>query len=182
LATRPALVRLVGDASDQIVHDNLFSQGFKLAPALAERTVRRYATARQFRDVEIELYRDAAWDAQGGFIRIELRALVHPMQQALVGAPQSLLTPQPGVQISQFQLGPHPDHSPGSWRVRGPADVGALATGLVAYLRDVAVPWLRHTESLDAVLDHLADLGQLEQRDRLIEALDRAGHRAKMTP
>ena len=122
------------------------------------------------------------WGAEGGFIRIELRALVHPVQQALVGAPQSLESPRAGTQISQFQLGPHPDRSPGSWPVRGPADVGVFATGLLAYFRDVAVPWLRNTESLDAVLDHLADMKQGEQRDRLVEALDRAGHRAKMTP
>ena len=174
---RPALLRLIADASDQIVHDFLSSQGFQQAPPLAARTIRRYVCARQFRDIEIEVYRDDAWSGQGGFVRIEVRSLVHPVQQALIGAPQSLVTPQPGTKVTQFQLGPHPDGSPGSWRVGGPAEVGAFAKGLLGYLSDVAVPWLKNTESLDAVIDHLGDMQELDRRDRLVEALRQAGHR-----
>ena len=73
-----------------------------------------------------------------------------------------------------FELGPHPVGSAGSWLVRGPADVGAFAAGLAAYLREVALPWMGETESEDSVLATLERLGHAEQRERLLKAWSRA--------
>lgn len=165
MSSRPALLRLVADASDQIVDDFLSAQGFKPAPPLVERTIRRYLTQREFRDVDIEIFRDAAWGPEGGRVRIQLRSLVHPVQQVLGGFPW-------------FELGPHADELPGSWAVHGPADVTAFAAGLFAYLRDVAIPWLKNTESMDSVLAHLAEMGHAEDRERLV----RAWSAGKMAP
>ena len=160
MPARPALLRLVGDAADQIVHDFLASQGFKLAPPMAERTLRRYVTEREFRDVEIEIYRDPAWSAEGGYVRIGVLSLVHPVRQVL--GP------------SKFELGPHPDDTPGSWKVQGPGDVTRFAAGLFDYLRDVAIPWLKNTESMDSVLAHLAEMGHTEQCEQLRRSWGRA--------
>ena len=176
MTQRPALLRLIADASDQIVWDLLSAQGFKVAPPLAERTIRRYLAQRQFRDVDIEVFRDASWDAEGGFVRMQLRSLVHPVQQTLGGTPQSLLAPRSDAPLVKFDLGPHADDSPGSWRVAGPRDVTTFAEQLPLYLRDVAVPWLKNTESIDAVLAHLTELEETEQRDRLVDGLRKAGH------
>ena len=173
MQTRPALLRLVADAADQIVHDFLSSSGFQLVPALAERTIRRYLVRREFRDVDIEVFRDPDWGIEGGRVRVMLRSLVHPVQQVVGGMGQSLLAPLPGTPLAKFDLGPHADDLPGSWVVHGAGDVGAFAAGLLAYLRDVAIPWLRKTESMDAVLDLLAELGQTEERERLICAWGR---------
>lgn len=178
MSTRPALVRLVADASDQVVHDYLASQGFQVFPPLVTRTLRRYLAHRQFRDVEIEIFRDEDWAGPGLRVRIQARVLVHPVQQALERTAQTLLAPRADAPLRRFQLGPHADDLPGSWTVTAPGDVTVYAAGLYNYLRDVAIPWLKNTESIDAVLDHLTELGQAETREQLVKALRRDGHRA----
>jgi hypothetical protein len=178
MPARSALLRLVADAADQIVHDFLHSQGFKLAPPLAERTIRRYIVQRQFRDVDIEIFRDEGWGAAGGFVRIQTRSLVHPVQQALEGKPQSLLAPRTDANLVKFQLGPHADDVAGSWNIASASDVTKFAVGLLMYLRDIGVPWLKNTESIDAVVAHMTELKEYEERDRLVEQLRKQGHLA----
>jgi len=120
--------------------------------------------------VEIDIFRGAAASGEGIVVRIRVRSLVHPVQQVLGGVEQTLLSPKVGQPLTQFELGPHADDLPGTWRVQGPNDVGRFASGLLVYLNDVAVPWLRNTESMDSVLAHLADMGHPEQCDRLRKA------------
>jgi hypothetical protein len=167
MPNRPALIRLVADAADDILRARLAAQGFAPVATLHPRTIRRYVSSRQFRDVEIEVFRDDLPSGEGLFARAKLRVLVHPIQQATLGAPQSLVTSQAGVGLAQFELGPHADGLPGSWRINGPADVGVFANGFTAYLAQVAMPWLEKTQSIDAVLALLRELGQGEQADQL---------------
>lgn len=174
MANRPALIRLLCDGSDQVVRDLLGARGFAPAPPLGPFTLRRYLAASPFRDVEIDVFRDNGWNAEGGYVRIGLRSLVHPVQEAIGGVAQTLEAPTVGQPFVPFELGPHPAGSAGSWLVRGPADVGTFAGGLARYLREVAVPWMAETETEDAVLAHLDRLGHAEQRAQLQKLWSRA--------
>ncbi|APV51160.1 hypothetical protein BWI17_16625 [Betaproteobacteria bacterium GR16-43] len=167
MPNRPALIRLVADAADDILRARLAAEGFAPVETLQPRTIRRYVSARQFRDVEIEVFREDLAGGDGLMVRATLRVLVHPLQQATHGAPQSLVVPTPGVKLSQLQLGPHADGLPGSWRINGPTDVGVFAHGFTAYLAQVAMPWLAKSQSIDAVLALLREVGQGEQADKL---------------
>jgi len=170
MSKRSALWRLLSDASDHVVRELLAPRGFKPAQPLGQFTLRRYLHAGEFRDVEVDVFRDNGWNIDGGYVRIGLRSLVHPLQQEIGGVAQSLEAPTPGQPFLPFELGPHPAGSPGSWYVRGPADVAPFAKGLEAYLREVAVPWMAETESKGEVLATLERLGHTEQRERLVRA------------
>jgi hypothetical protein len=174
VSKRSALWRLLSDASDHVVREVLAPRGFKPVPPLGQFTLRRYLQAGEFRDVEIDVFRDNGWTIDGGYVRIGLRSLVHPVQQVIGGVAQTLEAPTPGQPFVPFELGPHPVGSAGTWMVRGPGTVGPFAAGLAAYLREVALPWMAETESEDAVLATLERLGHAEQRERLVRAWGRA--------
>jgi hypothetical protein len=165
---------MVADATDPIVQDVFEYQGFQVFPPLVTRTIRRYQSHQPLRDVEIEIFRDEAVETLLR-VRIQARVLVHPVQRAFKRAAP---TPSADAPPRRFQLGPHADDSPGSWTVTAPGDVTVYAAGLFSYLREIAVPWLRNTESLDAVIAHLAEMNPNEDRDRLIKALKAEGRRA----
>src|SRR5436190_10716057 len=159
MSKRSALWRLLSDASDHMAREILVPHGFKPAPPLGQFTLRRYLLVGEFRDVEVDVFRDNGWTIEGGYVRIELRSLVHPLQQVIGGVAQTLESPTAGQPFVPFELGPHPAGSPGSWLVHGPRDVGPFSAGLAEYLRKVALPWMAETESEDAVLATLERLG-----------------------
>jgi hypothetical protein len=171
---RPALLRLLGEATDQKIADHLGPLGFRPATPLFEHTIRRYVATGAFRDLDIEVYRDARWDASGGRVRVALRSLIHPVQQAMYGVPQSLATPKLDVGTSVLQFGPHPDNEPGQWLVRSPAEVGHFANGFGDYLARHALPWYARSESPQAALAMLATMGPGEKHEQIRQALELA--------
>jgi hypothetical protein len=168
MTSRPALLALIAETSDAVVRSAFAGHGFQVFPPLVTRTIRRYQSHRPFRDVELEIFRDEAWEGPGLRVKVQARVLVHPVQRAFKRAAAE-------IPLRRFQLGPHAEDLPGSWTVTAPDDVTAYAAGLSTYARDVATPWLRNTESIDAVIAHLSEMKPLEGRDRLIRALKSLG-------
>lgn len=174
MTDRPALLRLIGEATDQKISDHLASLGFRPATPLFEATIRRYVATGDFRDMDIEVYHGKDWGGTGGVVLVSLRVLIHPVQQALHKAAQSLATPRLDIGAAVMQFGPHPPSEPGQWRVMSPADVGRYANGFDVYLAKYALPWLAKSATPQAALAMLDTMGPGEQNAEIRLALELA--------
>ena len=171
---RPALLRLLGEATDQKIADHLGPLGFRPATPLFEHTIRRYVATGDFRDQDIEVFRGEDWGGTGGRVLVSLRVLIHPVQQAVHGVAQSLATPRLDVGASLLQFGPHPANEPGQWRVGSPAEVGHFANGFGDYLVKHALPWYAKSATPAAALAMLDTMGPGQQDPKIRAALQLA--------
>jgi len=174
MTDRPALLRLIGGATDQKIADHLAALGFRPATPLFEQTIRRYVATGDFRDMDIEVYRGKDWSGPGGAVLVSLRVLVHPVQQALHGEAQSLATPRLDIGAAVMQFGPHPPNEPGQWRVTSPAEVGRFANGFGDYLVKYALPWYAKSATPKTALALLDTMGPGEQNAEIRLALEHA--------
>jgi hypothetical protein len=117
--------------------------------------LRRYFAETPWQQMEITVYRDKYWSAEGGILRADAYCLVNDYQQALGGTPQSWLKPDYGQPLLHFQLGLSSNAQPFAMELHSLADVTELGERWSRWLQEQALPWLEQLGTAEGVLHRL---------------------------
>lgn len=131
-------------------------------------TLRRYFARDGQRQMEITVYRDKWWSAEGGTLHADAYCLADDYQQALGGVAQDWLKPDYAQPLHHFQLVFDDQARRFSMTLGSPADATALADTWQAWLKQEALPWLERLETAEGVLDWLTRRGLHAQRARYL--------------
>ncbi|MDR6890692.1 MULTISPECIES: hypothetical protein [Variovorax] len=134
--------------------------GFEKVKALGP-NVRRFIREDKFAENEIVFYRDKWWTSEKATLYADARCLVHSVQLALSGQPQSLRTPNYDTAFHHFQYAFDTTRQGPRWSFDAAGPNDDFAPQVHEWVAAEALPWLNRLSNTEAVVEYMC-----EQRSR----------------